>query len=58
MMKNTKRSSKRKGKMNKKEYKKWLGLLCAMIGLCVILLSVLLLENPGNSKQPALLSAD
>lgn len=26
--------------MNKKEYKKWLGLLCAMIGLCVILLSV------------------
>ena len=40
MMKNTKRSSKRKGKMNKKEYKKWLGLLCAMIGLCVILLSV------------------
>ena len=29
MMKNTKRSSKRKGKMNKKEYKKWLGLLCA-----------------------------
>ena len=40
MMKNTKRSSKRKRKMNKKEYKKWLGLLCAMIGLCVILLSV------------------
>ena len=28
MMKNTKRSSKRK-EMNKKEYKKWLGLLCA-----------------------------
>ena len=26
--------------MNKKEYKKWQGLLCAMIGLCVILLSV------------------
>ena len=44
--------------MNKKEYKKWLGLLCAMIGLCVIPFERLLLENPGNSKQPALLSAD
>ena len=39
MMKNTKRSSKRK-ENEQKEYKKWLGLLCAMIGLCVILLSV------------------
>ena len=57
MMKNTKRSSKRKGKMNKKNIKN--GWVCCVHDrtLCNPF-ERLLLENPGNSKQPALLSAD